>query len=510
LKLPQIKRKRPDAANDMATDNQNIITADDIDHLPDTSLPPNQSVADGVTVPNVEEVNDDIPSANVEQRDAGNSKKLKLAGAGVVATMLILIGFGASVGRYQESKAEQKAAEAEQAAAEQKTMATGKVNVADEQKAIANSNFYDLPPPASASAVDATDAPTIADDSMNTLPSNTRISNQPVATHSYVEPVEPPQPSASPTPPRRNNDMVEGRDYFVTKPMQEPAPTVSDYGNSNTITPPPQIISAVETKPIVPPPKGSDSAVLVDVAAMRVNASLTPQQQASTPQVQRGVNGKLAQSLTPTVLADGTAGRRGDTSMLLLKGTSIPCVLKTKIDSTYQGFTACQISKDVYSFNGKTLLIERGSTVFGEQNVQLNQGQARVAILWTRIETPNGVSINIDSPATGQLGEMGVGAKVNSHFWKRFGSSIMLSMIQDGLDAASRRIADNGKDGDKGSNNTTVSNTTSTVQCMASHALKNSINIPPTATINQGTVLNILVARDVDFSSVYQLKKIGD
>lgn len=215
MKLPQIKRKRPDAANDMATDNQNIITADDIDHLPDTSLPPNQSVADGVTVPNVEEVNDDIPSANVEQRDAGNSKKLKLAGAGVVATMLILIGFGASVGRYQESKAEQKAAEAEQAAAEQKTMATGKVNVVDEQKAIANSNFYDLPPPASASAVAATDAPTTADDSMNTLPSNTRISNQPVATHSYVEPVEPPQPSASPTPPRRNNDMVEGRDYFV-------------------------------------------------------------------------------------------------------------------------------------------------------------------------------------------------------------------------------------------------------------------------------------------------------
>ncbi|QPT43576.1 TrbI/VirB10 family protein (plasmid) [Moraxella nonliquefaciens] len=87
-------------------------------------------------------------------------------------------------------------------------------------------------------------------------------------------------------------------------------------------------------------------------------------------------------------LANGTVNSRGDVSMMLLQGTTIPCVLKTRVDSTYQGFTICQVAKDVYSANGKVLLIERGSSVFGEQNIQMSQGKARVAILWGKIETP--------------------------------------------------------------------------------------------------------------------------
>ena len=39
---------------------------------------------------------------------------------------------------------------------------------------------------------------------------------------------------------------------------------------------------------------------------------------------------------------------------------------------------------------------------------------------------------------------------------------------------------------------------------MANEALKNSINIPPTAYINQGEMMNVLVARDVDFRNVFQ------
>ena len=100
---------------------------------------------------------------------------------------------------------------------------------------------------------------------------------------------------------------------------------------------------------------------------------------------------------------------------------------------------------------------------------------------------------------------MGIGAKVNNHFLKRFGSSIMLSIIQDGLAAASKRWE--GNSDTSGSNNTTVSNSTNTVESMAEKALNNTINMPPTAIVNQGAILNILVARDVDFSSVYRVVK---
>ncbi|SUA04963.1 hypothetical protein [Neisseria gonorrhoeae] len=44
-------------------------------------------------------------------------------------------------------------------------------------------------------------------------------------------------------------------------------------------------------------------------------------------------------------------------------------------------------------------------------------------------------------------------------------------------------------------------------QELATEALKNSINIPPTGFINHGTLINVMVARDVDFGGVYEVVK---
>ena len=74
----------------------------------------------------------------------------------------------------------------------------------------------------------------------------------------------------------------------------------------------------------------------------------------------------------------------------------------------------------------------------------------------------------------------------------------MLSLIDDVAGYASSRRSN-------GNNNVTFDSTTQSAQDMASLALQNSINIPPTGYVNQGERIMIFVARDVDFSNVYEL-----
>lgn len=413
------------------------------------------------------QIKDDVPTVNQAGRDAGNAKNFKILAVMLIAFIVILIGIAMTIGRYQQSKAETKAKEAEAQAQSQKNMVTGtrSVDIEADKQAM-------LPPPIDfkdANATDITDANEMA----------------------VVEPVQAPIEIAKPQlQPRYNSyddsGMVAGRDYVAPAPLPvlNSAPVAPVYDNKYEE----EMVPVVQT-----PEKIEPSSVLVDVYSAKTATATTQTQETG-----------IASSMRTSNLANGTAFNRGDKTMMLLKGTNIPCVLKTKVDSTYQGFTICQVIKDVYSANGKVLLIERGSNVFGEQNIQLSQGQARVSILWGRIETPKNISINLDSPAAGQLGEMGVDAKVNNHYWKRFSGAIMLSAIQDGFAIARSHLEKEKKDN---SNGTTVNNTTNTAEDMMKEVLKNTINIPPTAIINQGAVINIMVARDVDFSSIYGLQR---
>jgi hypothetical protein len=208
---------------------------------------------------------------------------------------------------------------------------------------------------------------------------------------------------------------------------------------------------------------------------------------------------RFASQLNPTQTIGVRAMRRANSDYLLAKGTNIPCTLQTRIVTTQAGFTRCIVNKDVYSANGKVLLVERGSKVTGEQTAALLQGQARVFALWNEVETPYGVRINLASPSAGQLGEAGIGANVKYHFWQRFSGAIMISLIGDLGNYAGNRKNSNGN-----GQTFNFDNTSQSAQDMATEALKNSINIPPTGYVNQGSFINIIVARDVDFGGVYE------
>ncbi|WDZ80884.1 type IV secretion system protein VirB10 (plasmid) [Ensifer adhaerens] len=201
--------------------------------------------------------------------------------------------------------------------------------------------------------------------------------------------------------------------------------------------------------------------------------------------------------LRPTKIEGSRAGTLGNRNFIAAMGTSIPCVLETAMASDQPGFTSCVISRDVLSDSGRVVLMEKGTQVVGEYRGGLQRGQKRLFVLWNRAKTPNGVIVTLASPATDALGRAGVDGYVDTHWWERFGSALLLSIVGDATSYAKSRLRDSDVDAE---------NTTSAGQQAAAIAVEQSINIPPTLNKHQGELVTIFVARDLDFSGVYRLR----
>lgn len=184
---------------------------------------------------------------------------------------------------------------------------------------------------------------------------------------------------------------------------------------------------------------------------------------------------------------------------LIAQGAMIPGILETAIESDLPGMVRAVVSESIYSFDGFELLIPEGSRLIGQYRSGLVNGQSRVFIIWTRLIRSDGVSINVGSYGTDALGRSGLAGDVDTHFFERFGSSVMLSMVDSGLQAVANSTNKAGA--------SVAVNTGTDFSNAAAIALQNSINIPPTINIDQGTRINVFVGKDLDFSRVGGIKQ---
>jgi type IV secretory pathway VirB10-like protein len=176
------------------------------------------------------------------------------------------------------------------------------------------------------------------------------------------------------------------------------------------------------------------------------------------------------------------------------QGTVIPAILETAINLDLPGFARAVVSRDVRGFDGSTVLIPRGSHLIGQYRGGVAVGQSRAFIVWSRVLTPTGVSIDIASPGGDRLGRGGLEGETNTHFFQRFGGAILLSVLSSGLDAVAT--------GGHGTSTAITIGSPQQATNVAAIALQKQIDIPPTITVSQGAPIRIFVARDLDFSGV--------
>lgn len=197
------------------------------------------------------------------------------------------------------------------------------------------------------------------------------------------------------------------------------------------------------------------------------------------------------------------AAKAIDENLVIPKGTQVDCGLTTRAVTEISGYASCQVVRDVYSANGRVLLVERMSTVEGEYAAQSQAGQKYIHVLWTRLRKPGGVTIDIASPATDGLGGAGIPAFVDNRWSERLAGAYMLSFIKDAI-AYKTAVDAQGGQGAVGA--VAYQNSIRTSESMAEQVLATTIGIKPILYANQGDRVAIYVARDLDFSRIYDVR----
>jgi type IV secretion system protein VirB10 len=182
-----------------------------------------------------------------------------------------------------------------------------------------------------------------------------------------------------------------------------------------------------------------------------------------------------------------TARPMVDPATTVTQGTLIPAILETAIDTNVPGYVRAVVSQDVRSFDGKAVLVPRSSRLIGQYQSGIQGGQKRAYVIWTRLIRPDGASVNLASPAVGFDGTTGLAGEVNNHFFRRFGSAMLLSVVGGlsalGTGGASVVLGGAG-------------------QSAAAVAAQQDSQIGPTIRVRQGEPIRVFTARDLDFSQV--------
>lgn len=187
---------------------------------------------------------------------------------------------------------------------------------------------------------------------------------------------------------------------------------------------------------------------------------------------------------------------------LLVRGTYLRCVLETRIVTDNEGFTSCILSEPVYSINGRRMLLPKGSKILG--SYRGNADGPSIEVVWDRITTPTGLDVKMSSPGIDNLGGAGHPGHYTNHWPSKIASALLISLISDAFKYAA---AENGPATTTVGNGFVVqspfeSNTARTMDRMANEVISKNLRRPATVTINQGSVVAVYVARDVDFTGV--------
>ena len=186
---------------------------------------------------------------------------------------------------------------------------------------------------------------------------------------------------------------------------------------------------------------------------------------------------------------------------LIEAGEVIPCLPIDAQNSSRPGFTACRVPEWYRSSSQRRGLLPPGTRIFGQIRNGVAQGEARLGVLYTQIQTPR-FKVTLAAPGADALGRAGLDGDVQTFFWDRAGAVALYALLDAGIgagQAAGTAALSRAVTGGNGS----VLNFGSIggqAQGLASQEMASRINRPPVVTRDQALPITVTVGQDLDFT----------
>ena len=191
---------------------------------------------------------------------------------------------------------------------------------------------------------------------------------------------------------------------------------------------------------------------------------------------------------------------------VITQGKKINAILETAVNTEVPGFVRAVISRDVYPEQGNKVLIPRGSRIYGSYAKNIQRGQERVNISWTRLIRPDGVEVSINFTASDEFGRSGIKGDVDNKYGNIVKNSILSSILAIGSGAIADLISDDTTTIANGSGvssvtSSAVSTITTDITGKLIDVVKSKIDSfddTPIIRIPQGTKITIMVQGDIE------------
>ena len=172
-------------------------------------------------------------------------------------------------------------------------------------------------------------------------------------------------------------------------------------------------------------------------------------------------------------------------------GTILPGVLETAINTDLPGNILARVTRNIYdSLTGRKLLIPQGSILIAKYNSSVSYAQHRVQIVWDTLIRPDGFQLDLGGMnSVDKSGMSGQEAEYHENWFEYLKAAGIITLFS----LANARMTQTAAKYASDASAAAVANANSqVVNQMGGNMAARAMNIQPTLTVDNGTLVNVM------------------